>query len=221
MTTPQTVRRWILTGAVAAITVTGSIYGATLKSDIEVHKRRKQILEATPEEQIETLDIARAQLVSKKNELERKIEGFRERRLREKEISLALTTKSFAVTHPTSRNRHQHWLFESCLKTQLARMSTFLRRCFAHFYTDPHCTPHHLHFNGCHACPARRNNLPADSLDITDGPANHMQTCAEQKHGTNAAVGSVNPGLSLLSGMRMRPREYRFLFACARHQHQT
>ncbi|KAH9864817.1 hypothetical protein IAQ61_008762 [Plenodomus lingam] len=85
MTTPQTVRRWILTGAVAAITVTGSIYGATLKSDIEVHKRRKQILEATPEEQIETLDIARAQLVSKKNELERKIEGFRERRLREKE----------------------------------------------------------------------------------------------------------------------------------------
>jgi hypothetical protein len=36
MATPQAVRRWILTGAVAAITMTGTIYGATLKGEREV-----------------------------------------------------------------------------------------------------------------------------------------------------------------------------------------
>ncbi|KAI8934903.1 hypothetical protein NX059_008574 [Plenodomus lindquistii] len=85
MATQQAVRRWILTGAVAAITITGSIYGATLKRDVEVQKRRKQILESSPEEQIKTLEVAREQLVFKKNELERKITAFKERRLREKE----------------------------------------------------------------------------------------------------------------------------------------
>ncbi|KAH9874991.1 hypothetical protein J1614_004479 [Plenodomus biglobosus] len=85
MSTQQVVRRWILTGAVAAITVTGSIYGATLKSDLEMSKKRKQILETNPEDHIQTLEIARAQLVAKKNELERKITVFRQRRLKEKE----------------------------------------------------------------------------------------------------------------------------------------
>ena len=32
----QAVRTWIMTGAVAAITVTGTIYGAGLKTDSEV-----------------------------------------------------------------------------------------------------------------------------------------------------------------------------------------
>jgi hypothetical protein len=38
MATPQVqaVRRWIMTGAVAAITVTGTLYGAGLKTDQEV-----------------------------------------------------------------------------------------------------------------------------------------------------------------------------------------
>ncbi|KAF2851019.1 hypothetical protein T440DRAFT_395627 [Plenodomus tracheiphilus IPT5] len=85
MATTQTVRRWVLTGAVTAITITGSIYGATLKDDLEIHKKRKQILEATPEEKIAALEIARAELVSKKNELERKVTRFRERRSKEKE----------------------------------------------------------------------------------------------------------------------------------------
>jgi hypothetical protein len=38
MATPQVVRRWIMTGAVAAVTITGTIYGATLKDDTEVKK---------------------------------------------------------------------------------------------------------------------------------------------------------------------------------------
>jgi hypothetical protein len=36
MATTQAVRRWIMTGAVAAVTITGTIYGATLKEDLGV-----------------------------------------------------------------------------------------------------------------------------------------------------------------------------------------
>jgi hypothetical protein len=38
MATTQAVRRWIITGAVTAITITGTIYGASLKDDVEVKK---------------------------------------------------------------------------------------------------------------------------------------------------------------------------------------
>lgn len=38
MTTQQAVRRWIMTGAVAGVTITGTIYGATLKSGQDVRK---------------------------------------------------------------------------------------------------------------------------------------------------------------------------------------
>lgn len=45
MATPQAqaVRRWIMTGAVAAITISGSIYGAGLKADREVKQVRLYI----------------------------------------------------------------------------------------------------------------------------------------------------------------------------------
>jgi len=38
MTTQQAVRRWIMTGAVTAITVTGSLYGAGLNEHLKVRK---------------------------------------------------------------------------------------------------------------------------------------------------------------------------------------
>lgn len=38
MVTPQAVRRWIMTGAVAGITVTGTIYGAGLKTRQEYNQ---------------------------------------------------------------------------------------------------------------------------------------------------------------------------------------
>lgn len=84
-TTHQAVRRWIMTGAVAAVTITGTIYGASLKGDREVIQKQKQILQATPEERIAQLEIAREELVLRKNEMQRKIDNFKARRAREKE----------------------------------------------------------------------------------------------------------------------------------------
>ena len=40
MATQQAVRRWIMTGAVAAITITGTIYGAGLKGEQELKQVR-------------------------------------------------------------------------------------------------------------------------------------------------------------------------------------
>ncbi|KAJ4994472.1 hypothetical protein SVAN01_00301 [Stagonosporopsis vannaccii] len=117
MATPQAlaVRRWVMTGAIAAITVTGTFYGATLKTDQEVRKvchhhipsvfllqimppstypsawpaskpiadslkERKRYQQASPEEIISQLTIARDDLVMKKKEMERKIAGFHEKK---------------------------------------------------------------------------------------------------------------------------------------------
>ncbi|PVI07247.1 hypothetical protein DM02DRAFT_513339 [Periconia macrospinosa] len=80
MVTPQGVRRWVMTGAVAAITVTGSLYGAGLKADQEKQQIRRQIQEASPEEKIAQLEGTRAELVKKKAELERRMEAHMKRR---------------------------------------------------------------------------------------------------------------------------------------------
>ncbi|KAF2639147.1 hypothetical protein P280DRAFT_519351 [Massarina eburnea CBS 473.64] len=84
MATPQVVRRWILSGAVTAITVTGSIYGAGLKEDMQAREKRRQA-ETTPEDVIAQLEQTRSDLVSKKNELERRIATFRIRRQEEEQ----------------------------------------------------------------------------------------------------------------------------------------
>ncbi|CAA9960250.1 hypothetical protein CFE70_003694 [Pyrenophora teres f. teres 0-1] len=80
MSIHQTVRRWIMTGAVAAITVTGTIYGADLKGYQEAKQQKRQLLEATPEERIAQLEATRAELVLKKTEMERKIAGIMEKK---------------------------------------------------------------------------------------------------------------------------------------------
>lgn len=115
MATPQAqaIRRWIMTGAVAAITITGTFYGAGLKTDQEVKKvrrhhypvpsrpcisllllstsslpvhiadslqERKRYQQASPDEIISQLTIARDDLVMKRNEMERKIAGFHEKK---------------------------------------------------------------------------------------------------------------------------------------------
>lgn len=83
--TRQTIRRIVLTGAVALITIVGAITGARLKSDRDVVKQRQEVLELSLEERIEMLEIRRAELVGMKMPLERKLVGLRERMEAEKQ----------------------------------------------------------------------------------------------------------------------------------------
>ncbi|GAB7352569.1 hypothetical protein MBLNU459_g2953t1 [Dothideomycetes sp. NU459] len=69
----QAVRRWVLTGSVAAVTATGAWYGAGLKTKQEYKQVKQKRLEATPAEQIEQLETMRIDIVRKKNALEKKI----------------------------------------------------------------------------------------------------------------------------------------------------
>ncbi|ORY18858.1 hypothetical protein BCR34DRAFT_473064 [Clohesyomyces aquaticus] len=78
--TKQAVRRWILTGGIAAITAIGAYTGASLKGNQEVIKEKKKLLEATPEERIAQLELARSELVAKKHGIEIKIANLAARR---------------------------------------------------------------------------------------------------------------------------------------------
>ncbi|KAI1108532.1 hypothetical protein F5Y14DRAFT_81555 [Nemania sp. NC0429] len=70
-TTPK---RLIWTGAFAAVTIVGSIYGVGLKTQQEYHEEKKQILESPVEERIQALEARRAQLVNLRRPLEQKRE---------------------------------------------------------------------------------------------------------------------------------------------------
>ncbi|KAF2970524.1 hypothetical protein GQX73_g3080 [Xylaria multiplex] len=73
-TTPK---RLIWTGAFAAVTIVGSIYGAGLKTQQEYSAEKKKILETPIEDRIRELEARRAQLVTQKRPLERKLEQLR------------------------------------------------------------------------------------------------------------------------------------------------
>ncbi|KAF2689085.1 hypothetical protein K458DRAFT_383746 [Lentithecium fluviatile CBS 122367] len=79
MTTAQTVRRVILTGSVAAVTVAGTVYGAQLKSGWERARERERLEKATPEEIIAQLRAAQADLEQRKHDIERRIAAFKVR----------------------------------------------------------------------------------------------------------------------------------------------
>ncbi|KAI0548449.1 hypothetical protein F4679DRAFT_317282 [Xylaria curta] len=81
-TTPK---RMIWTGAFAAVTIVGTIYGAGLKTQQEYRTEKKQVLEAPVEERIRTLEARRAQLVSQRRPLEKKLEELRLRVQKEDE----------------------------------------------------------------------------------------------------------------------------------------
>lgn len=81
MAQQQKIRRFVMTGAVFAITATGVWYGAGLKTQQEFKKEKKILLEASPEERIAQLESAKARLMSKKLEMERKIAEVSARRI--------------------------------------------------------------------------------------------------------------------------------------------
>ncbi|KAK6839527.1 hypothetical protein PG990_011148 [Apiospora arundinis] len=77
-TTP-TVKRLIWTGAFAAVTIVGAIYGAGLKTKQEFQAEKQQIIESTPEDRIKDLEHRRGVLMSQKIPLERKLDDLRSR----------------------------------------------------------------------------------------------------------------------------------------------
>lgn len=78
-------KRLIWTGAFAAVTIVGSIYGVGLKTQQEYHSEKQQILESPVEERILSLEGRRAQLVNLKRPLEKKREELRLRLQKEQQ----------------------------------------------------------------------------------------------------------------------------------------
>ena len=81
----QTVRRVVLTGAVALITITGAVTGATLKMDGDAAKQKRQFRETSIDDRIAMLEDRRAALVTMKMPLEKKLREVRARIEAEKE----------------------------------------------------------------------------------------------------------------------------------------
>ncbi|TGJ78449.1 hypothetical protein E0Z10_g10312 [Xylaria hypoxylon] len=108
-TTPAPRRSWttpkrmIWTGAFAAVTMVGTIYGAGLKTQQDYHilanspstkKEKKQILETPIEERISALEARRAQLMTQKRPFERKLEELRLRVQKQDESSQTTNSRS-------------------------------------------------------------------------------------------------------------------------------
>ncbi|ORY67466.1 uncharacterized protein BCR38DRAFT_337093 [Pseudomassariella vexata] len=73
------IKKLIWTGAFAAVTIVGSLYGAGLKTQREYKAERQQFIEATPEERIHALEHRRGVLMSQKIPLEMKLRDLRVR----------------------------------------------------------------------------------------------------------------------------------------------
>jgi len=72
-------KRVIYTGAFAAVTIVGAIYGAGLKTQEEFKAEKTKIIEATPEQRIAQLEARRSALVSQRIPIQRKLDEVQER----------------------------------------------------------------------------------------------------------------------------------------------
>lgn len=73
------IKRIIYTGAFAAVTVMGTIYGAGLKAQGDFKAEKKQVMEMPIEERIKILEDQKAKLLSLKRPLEKKLVDIRAR----------------------------------------------------------------------------------------------------------------------------------------------
>ncbi|PYH91933.1 hypothetical protein BO71DRAFT_401013 [Aspergillus ellipticus CBS 707.79] len=73
MPSPQTIRRFALTGAVVSITIAGSLYGAGIKTDQQVAQQSQKAGEITIDERISGLQGMRQNLMSKKELVEKQL----------------------------------------------------------------------------------------------------------------------------------------------------
>ncbi|CAI7649816.1 unnamed protein product [Penicillium glandicola] len=70
---PPNVKRLVLTAAVVSITITGTLYGAGLKTNQEIAETAKQRQESTFDEQIKALRGMRSNLTARRGILENQI----------------------------------------------------------------------------------------------------------------------------------------------------
>ncbi|KAL1311251.1 hypothetical protein AAFC00_001440 [Neodothiora populina] len=73
-TTTQAVRRWVMTGSVAAITMTGAWYGAGLKTQHEFKQEVQARKEASAAERIAQLEVSRTELARKRIAIQKKLD---------------------------------------------------------------------------------------------------------------------------------------------------
>ncbi|KAJ1325562.1 hypothetical protein MN608_08756 [Microdochium nivale] len=77
--TAQGIKRIIWTGAFAAVTFVGAIYGAGLKTQQDYKAEKTKIIEATPEDRIAQLQARRSTLVSQRIPVQRKLDDLHAR----------------------------------------------------------------------------------------------------------------------------------------------
>ncbi|KKY38921.1 hypothetical protein UCDDA912_g01056 [Diaporthe ampelina] len=75
----QTLRRVVLTGAVALITAVGAVTGASLKTDKDVVTQKQKAQEVSIADRIAIIDARRAELLRAKAGLDRKLERLQAR----------------------------------------------------------------------------------------------------------------------------------------------
>ncbi|CAL5869018.1 uncharacterized protein PFLUO_LOCUS3246 [Penicillium psychrofluorescens] len=84
MPSPQNVRKLVLTAAVTSITIAGSLYGASIKTDQEVSEAKRKRQEATFDEQMTALQNMRSNLTVRKGMMETQIRDL-DARMQEKQ----------------------------------------------------------------------------------------------------------------------------------------
>ncbi|KAK7513587.1 uncharacterized protein IWZ02DRAFT_16388 [Phyllosticta citriasiana] len=81
MVQQKTIRLWVMTGAFAAVTATGAIYGAGLKTQSEQGQARKVAQEVPIEARIAGLEQKRAHLLEQKAGLDKKLAEIKARQV--------------------------------------------------------------------------------------------------------------------------------------------
>ncbi|KAJ9160851.1 hypothetical protein NKR19_g2862 [Coniochaeta hoffmannii] len=70
-------KRMVWTGAFAAVTFVGTIYGAGLKTRMEYKEEKKKLTEAPLDDRVDALETRRGQLLTQRAQLERKLAELR------------------------------------------------------------------------------------------------------------------------------------------------
>ncbi|KAI2715102.1 hypothetical protein CBS147332_4756 [Penicillium roqueforti] len=86
---PPNIKRLILTTAVVSITITGTLYGAGLKTDQEIAETVKQRQQSTFDEQNKALQNMRSNLIARRGIIENQIRDLDARMLEKQQKGIS------------------------------------------------------------------------------------------------------------------------------------